>query len=73
VSFGYLDDSVKTLSVDGVAPTAANAANGSYPVVRPLLMLSKGEPTPLASAWLDFIMSADGQALVVEDGYIAVP
>lgn len=36
LSFGYLDESVKAISVDGVAPTEANASNGTYPVVRPL-------------------------------------
>jgi phosphate transport system substrate-binding protein len=72
ISFGYLDESVKALAVDGVDATEENAAGGSYPVVRPLNMLTNGEPGELASSWLDFILSADGQAIVVEEGYIAV-
>ena len=72
ISFGYLDESVKALAVDGVDATEENAASGSYPVVRPLNMLTNGEPGELAGAWLDFILSADGQAIVVEEGYIAV-
>jgi phosphate transport system substrate-binding protein len=72
LSFGYLDESVKAVAVDGVDATEENAANGSYPVIRPLNMLTKGEPGELAGAWLDFILGSDGQAIVVEEGYIAV-
>ncbi|MBN1484408.1 MAG: substrate-binding domain-containing protein, partial [Chloroflexia bacterium] len=69
---GYLDDSTKALSVDGVAPTEANAASGAYPVVRPLNMLTNGEPNELVKAWLDFILSDAGQAIVTEEGYLSI-
>ncbi len=72
LSFGYLDESVKVLTVDGVEPTEANAASGNYPIVRPLNLLTKGEPGGVVKAWLDFILSEEGQAIVVEEGYIAV-
>ncbi len=72
LSFGYLDQSVKTVAIDGVEPTEPNAASGAYPVVRPLNMLTKGEPGELAGAWLEFILSAEGQELVTDEGYIAV-
>jgi phosphate transport system substrate-binding protein len=72
LSFGYLDSSVKALAVDGVEPTEANAASGAYPIVRPLNMMTKGGAGGVVKAWLDFILSAEGQAIVVEEGYIAV-
>ncbi len=72
LSFGYLDNTVQALQVDGVAPTAESAKNGSYPVVRPLNMMTKGEPQGEAKSYLDFILSDDGQALVVEEGYLSV-
>ena len=72
LSFGYLDASVKALKVDGVEATEANAASGAYPVVRPLNMMTNGEPGGLAKAWLDFILGDEGQAVVVEEGYISV-
>lgn len=72
LSFGYLDDTVKSISIDGVAPTEPNAADGSYPIVRPLNMLTNGEPAGMVKAFLDFILSEAGQKLVVEDGYIPV-
>jgi len=72
LSFGYLDESTKTLAIDGVEATEANAASGAYPVVRSLNLLTKGEPTGVVKAWLDFILSDAGQEIVVEEGYIAV-
>ncbi len=72
VSFGYLDDTIKTISVEGVAPTEANASNGTYPIVRPLNLIVFGEPTGELKAFIDFMLGDAGQAIVVEEGYIAV-
>jgi phosphate transport system substrate-binding protein len=71
VSFGFLDESVNTVAIDGVEPTVANVKNGSYSIFRPLNMLTNGDPNELAQAFLDFILSADGQAIVAEE-YITV-
>ena len=72
LSFGYLDGTVKALSVNGVAATEANAGNGSYPVVRPLNMMTDGTPEGAAAAFLDFILGGEGQAVVAEEGYITL-
>ncbi len=71
ISFGYLDDSVKALAIDGVEPTVAHAQSDAYSVVRPLNLITKGEPTGLAKAFLDFIMTDEGQQIVAQD-YIPV-
>ncbi|MGC9360633.1 MAG: phosphate ABC transporter substrate-binding protein PstS family protein [Anaerolineae bacterium] len=71
LSFGYLDESVKALSVDGVAPTVANVKAGSYSVFRPLNMVTNGAPEGVVKAWLDWIQGEVAQAIVVEEGYIA--
>lgn len=71
-SFGYLDESVKALAVDGVEATGENAASGAYPVVRPLNMMTDGEPRGMVKVWLDFILGAEGQQIVVEEGYISI-
>lgn len=72
LSFGYLDESVKVLPLDGVEATEENASNGSYPVVRPLNMLTNGEPQGLVKAFLDFVLGPEGQAIVRAEGYIPV-
>jgi phosphate transport system substrate-binding protein len=71
LSFGYLDSSVKALSVDGVAGTVENAKNGTYPIVRPLLLLTKGEATGLVKEFIDYCLSDEGQQIVAKD-YITV-
>src|SRR4030042_3249110 len=71
LSFGFLDSSIGTVPIDGVEPTVANVKGGSYPIYRPLNMLTNGSPGSLAQAFLDYILSADGQAIVAKD-YIPV-
>ena len=71
LSFGYLDNTVKALDVDGKAATVENAKAGVYPIVRPLLYLTKGEPSGLAKTYIDFVLSLEGQAIVGEE-YLTV-
>jgi phosphate transport system substrate-binding protein len=70
LSFGFLDDSVKAVAIDGVAPSVDNVKAGSYSIFRPLNMMTNGAPGELAQAFLDYILG-DGQAIVAED-YITV-
>lgn len=72
LSFGYLDDQTKPLAVDGFLPTAEFAASGSYAIVRPLNMVTNGSPEGIAAAFLEFIMSEDGQAIITSEGYLPV-
>lgn len=72
LSFGYLDSSVEALAIDGVEATAENAKDGSYPVVRPLYLLTKEEPEGLTKDFIDFCLGEDGQEIVSQEGYIAV-
>lgn len=72
ISFGYLDDSTKPMPIDGSLPTGENVAAGLYPVVRPLNMVTYGEPQGKIAEWLQFIVSEDGQAVVASEGYLPV-
>jgi phosphate transport system substrate-binding protein len=71
LSFGFLDDSVRPVPVDHVDPTVANVKNGSYPIVRPLNMLTNGAPTELAGAFISYVLSPLGQEIVAEE-YVTV-
>jgi phosphate transport system substrate-binding protein len=71
LSFGYLDETVKAFDIDGVAATVENCINESYPIVRPLLFLTLGEPTGKVKEFIDFCLGTEGQAIVAED-YIPV-
>ncbi len=72
ISLGSLNDTVKAVKVDGAEATAENVKSGSYKLARPFNVATKGEPTGLAADFMKFIMSAEGQKIVEENGYIAV-
>jgi phosphate transport system substrate-binding protein len=71
LSFGFLDDSTRPVPVDDVDPTVANVKNGSYPIVRPLNMLTNGAPGDLADAFISYVLSSPGQEIVAEE-YVTV-
>ncbi|MGZ7124275.1 MAG: phosphate ABC transporter substrate-binding protein, partial [Halobacteriota archaeon] len=52
ISFAEVDNSVKALSIDGVAPTYATIANGTYPIQRDLLFVTNGDPSGNAKAFI---------------------
>lgn len=72
VSLGSLNDSVKAVKIDGAEATTENVSNGSYKVSRPFNIATKGDVSEVAQDFIDFIMSADGQAVVEENHYIKV-
>jgi len=70
LSFGYVDEGVRAVAIDGVDPTMANVLNGSYRIVRPFNLVTDGAPGGMAQGFLDFILSSDGQTLIEGEGYI---
>ena len=72
ISLGSLDDSVKSLKIDGVEATADNVKDGSYKIARPFNIVTTDELTPAAQDFITFIMSKEGQTIVEDNGYIAV-
>ena len=72
ISLGSLDKSkVKALKVDGAEAAADNVKSGEYKVARPFNIATKGDTTGVASDFIRFILSADGQAVVEKNGYIS--
>lgn len=70
VSLGYIDDTVKSTKVDGVDASVENIVSGTYAVARPFVFATKGEVSATDQAFLDFVMSSEGQAEAEKDGYI---
>jgi len=70
VSIGHLDATVKAPALDGVVPDQKKASDGAYPVTRKLYMNTKGQPTGLAKAFIDYILGPDGKAAIIAAGYI---
>ena len=75
VGLGFVNPSVKALKLynsNGVAiaPSIATVLDHTYPISRPLYMITKGQPTGLAKDYIDFILSPDGQKIVADQGFV---
>ncbi len=77
---GYATEEVKMLKVIGrgddagaYAPSIVNTLSKKYPISRPLLMYTLGEPTGKIKAYLDWCLSPAGQKIVEENGFVPLP
>ncbi len=66
ISLGSTDNTVRALKVDGIAPSEATVLDKSYKISRPFLFLTKGEPDSATKAFIDFVLSGEGQKIVSE-------
>jgi len=72
VSLSSMDKSVKSVKVDGVEASVENVKNGSYKISRPFLYLTKGEATGLSKAFIDYVLSPEGQDIMEQEGAIRI-
>lgn len=72
VGAGFIDPTVKALDIEGVSPTKETIKAGTYPVSRKLFMATKGEATGKSKAFIDYILSDEGQKIVEEEGYVSI-
>lgn len=77
VSIGFVSKDVKAVPVwynaqKIVAPTLDNVKTKTYPVSRDLYIITNGQPTGLAGDFVQYILSADGQKIVADEGYVTV-
>ncbi len=70
VGLGYLSDALQAVKVDGVAPSNATVAGGQYAIARPLFMFTNGWPAGLPAQFINFVLSAEGQKIAEEQGYV---
>lgn len=74
----YATEHIKMLSVKvddsapAVAPSTSTAIDRSYPIARPLFMYTAGQPEGKVKAFLDWILSDDGQRIILDKGYAPV-
>ena len=74
ISLGSVNDTVKALKIDDVEATVENVKAGTYKIVRPFNIVTNGELDKLDEVSADFvnyILSADGQKVIEDNGYIA--
>jgi phosphate transport system substrate-binding protein len=75
---GYITAKEKALAVAKdaaspyVAPTIANVVSGAYPISRPLLMVTRGQPQGLVAKFIDYVLSPKGQEIVAKIDFVPV-
>jgi len=72
VGLGAVDDSVKALKVEGVAPGEATVKDDTYAYHRYLHMFTKGEPADPTKAFLDFVLGEKFQTETVASEFVPV-
>lgn len=72
ISLGSLNDTVKAVSIDGAEATVENIKSGTYTIARPFNIATKGEISEAAQDFVNFILSAEGQTVISDNGYITV-
>ncbi|PKN78203.1 MAG: phosphate ABC transporter substrate-binding protein [Candidatus Cloacimonetes bacterium HGW-Cloacimonetes-1] len=69
---GYVTDDIRVVSVENVIPSENTVKNGTYKMARKLYMFTNGKATGEVARFISFIQSAEGQALVVRQGFISL-
>ena len=76
VGLGYIDADIRAVPINVndalVEPTIANVVAKTYPIARPLIMITNGAPEGLAKTYLDYLLSPAGQAIVAEEGFVPI-
>ena len=73
ISLGYVDKEVNSISISGVEATVDNVKFNKYPILRPFLLVNKPEGlSDKGQAFIDYILSEDGQKVVEEHGFVGV-
>ena len=61
---------IRLLSINKVDPELSNVSSGAYPLRRPLVLVTKTPPSPVAKAFIDFILDKEGQKTVLEEDFV---
>lgn len=72
ISLGSLNDTVKAVQIDGVEASVENIKNDTYKIARPFHIVTQDAVSDAAQDFIDYITSADGQAVIEDNGYISV-
>jgi phosphate transport system substrate-binding protein len=70
LGIGYINKSLKALQVNGITASIQTAISKEYPFSRELYMYTNGEAKGNVAKYLDFVKSAEGQKIVVKEGFV---
>ncbi|MEG0919761.1 MAG: phosphate ABC transporter substrate-binding protein [Anaerovoracaceae bacterium] len=72
VSLEAITKDVTAVKIQGVSPTAEAVVDGTYKITRPFMYVVSEKVTAEAQAFIDFVLSDEGQKLVKDAGFIPV-
>lgn len=72
IGMGYVDNKIKSLLVDGVAPTVENVGNKTYPIAREIYWYVKETDNKTVNNLVDYALSSQGQEIVKSEGFVPV-
>jgi phosphate transport system substrate-binding protein len=72
ISLGLVNDRVKAVKIDNIEPSVDSIKRQSYKIIRPFLFVFKTQPQGLAKSFLDYILSEEGQKILVHEGLVSV-
>jgi phosphate transport system substrate-binding protein len=61
---------IRLLTINKVEPEPSNVSSGAYPLRRPILLVTKNPASPVAKAFIDFMLDKDGQKTVLEEDFV---
>jgi phosphate transport system substrate-binding protein len=73
---GYVTDDMKTVAIAAsdegpyALPTIETVNDKSYPIARDLYMYTRGQPTGRVQAYLEWVLSPEGQHIVTDLGFV---
>lgn len=70
LSHGLINEKIKSVTVDGFACTEKDIMEGKYKLVRPVFLMCKADASPACGAFLDYVLSVEGQELIHQNGLI---
>jgi phosphate transport system substrate-binding protein len=72
IGFSYIGGNIGIVALDGIMPSVQSIKDNSYELGRHLYFYTFGDPTPVALAFIDFVLSPGGQSIAEENGFIPV-
>lgn len=72
ISISALNDNIKAIDIDNISPTIENVKSRDYTFARPFIIATKGEISPATEDFIEYILSENGNKVILENNYIPV-
>lgn len=70
IGMGYMDDSVKAISIDNISASSKNVLDKTYPIARAVYWYSDKNSSPEVQKLISFALSSEGQKIINTEGFV---